>query len=51
MTAWSSLFYLLSPQLRDSGLDQIRLFEADVTQLMGELSNKYLPGVKSFNPE
>ena len=45
MTAWSSLFYPLSPQ---PGLDQIRLFEADVTRLMGILSNKYRPGVKKF---
>ena len=58
MTAWSSLFYPF-PSLPASlhcsvsapGLHQIRLFDADVTQLMGELSNKYQPGVKSINPE
>ena len=56
MTAWSSLFHPFPPAslhcfVSAPGLHQIRLFDADVTQLMGELSNKYQPGVKSINPE
>ena len=35
------VYFILS--LPSYGLDQIRLFEADVTRLMEELSNKYYP--------